>query len=99
MLLADARTTVAHLGTGPTQQFCGRRHPAHPSRRERAQVGAILAQPYAEILKLLVAAPFHPDHIVGTTVTNPGTGATGIETVLRMSVRCLIVVMHDTPLV
>ena len=99
MLLTDACTAVAHLGAGATQQFCGRRHPADPSRRERAQIGAILAQPDAEVLKLLVAAPVHSDHVIGATVTDPGTGGTGIETVLRVRIRCLIVVMHNGPLV
>jgi hypothetical protein len=49
-------------------------------------------------LKLLLAAPFHPDHIVGAAVTNLGTGDTRIETMLHVGVGCLIVVMHNAPL-
>src|SRR5512145_2461781 len=99
MLLTDACTAVAHLGAGATQQFRGRRHSADPPCRERTQIGAILAQPDAEILKLLVAAAVHPDHIIGATLTDPGTGGAGIETVLHGCIRCLIVVMHNAPCV
>jgi hypothetical protein len=98
MLLTDAGTPVAELRTGPTEQFRGGRQTAHPTSRERAEIRAILAQPDAEILKLLVAVPFHPDHIVGATVTDLCTGGTGIETVLHVCIRYLIVVMHNAPL-
>jgi hypothetical protein len=98
MLLAHAGTPVAQLGTGPTQQFGRRRKSAHPPGRERAKIRAILAQPDAELLKLFVAAPFHPDHVVGATVADLCAGRAGIETVLHVCGHCVIVMMHKAPL-
>jgi hypothetical protein len=97
VLLADAGTPVANLCTGAAQQLRGRRQPAHPTGRERAEVSAINAEPDAEVLKLLMAAPFHADHVVGAAVADLRACGTGIETMLHVGVGCLIVVMHNAP--
>ena len=98
MLFAHARTPVADLRTAPAQQLCGRRQPTHPAGREGAEVGAVLAQPDAEVLKFLVDATFHADHVIGATIAELCTGGAGIETVLHVSIRCLIMVVHNAPL-
>jgi hypothetical protein len=48
-------------------------------------------------LKLLLAAPFHANHIVGAAVANLGAGDAGIEAMLHVGVGCLIVVVHNAP--
>ena len=98
MLFTDAGTPVANLCTGTAQQFRGRRQPAHPTGRERAKVSAINAEPDAELLKLLMVAPFHADHVVGAAVADLRAGSTSLKTVLHVRVGCLIVVMHNAPL-
>jgi len=98
MLFAHACTPVADLRTAPAQQLCGRRQPAHPTGGEGAEVGAILAQPDTEVLHFLVDATFHADHVIGATIAKLCTGGAGVETVLHVSIRCLIVVVHNAPL-
>lgn len=98
MLLADAGAPVAKLCTGTAEQLRGRRQPAHPTGREGAEIGAIHTEPDAEVLKLLMAAPFHADHVVGAAVADLRAGSTSLKTVLHVRVGCLIVVMHNAPL-
>jgi len=56
-----------------------------------------VAQANAKLLKLLVLAAFHPDHIVGATVAYLGAGSTAIDTVLQMRGQCSIVLVHNFP--
>jgi hypothetical protein len=45
-----------------------------------------------------VDATFHADHVIGATIAKLCTGGAGVETVLHVSIRCLIVVVHNAPL-
>jgi len=58
-----------------------------------------VAKANAKLLKLLVLAALHADHIVGATVAYLGASNTGIDTVLQMLGQCSIVLVHDSPLV
>jgi len=58
-----------------------------------------VAKANAKLLKLLVLAALHADHIVGATVAYLGASNTGIDTVLQMLGQCSIVLVHKTPLV
>jgi hypothetical protein len=44
-----------------------------------------------------MAAPFHADHVVGTSIADLSTSGTGVDTMLHVSAQCLIVVMHKAP--
>ncbi len=97
MLLADAGAPVADLCTGAAEQLRGRRQPVHPAGRERAEIGAINTESDTEVLKLLMAAPFHADHVVGAAVANLRACSTSLKTMLHVRVGYLIVVMHNAP--
>jgi hypothetical protein len=45
-----------------------------------------------------VDATFHADHVIGATIAELCTGGAGIETMLYVSIRCLIMVVHNAPL-
>jgi len=97
VLLADAGAPVAKLCTGTAEQLRGRRQPAHPTGREGAEIGAINTEPDTEVLKLLMTAPFHADHVVGAAVANLCACGASLKTMLHVRVGCLIVVMHNAP--
>ena len=84
MLLADAGTSVAHFCARSAQQLHRGRQPAHPTARERAEISAIAAESDAKILKLLMAAAFHADHVIAATVADLGACGTGVNTVLQV---------------
>jgi hypothetical protein len=84
MLLADAGTSVTHFRASSAQQLHRGRQAAHPPARKRAKISAIVAQSDAEILKFLMAAAFHADHVIGATVANLGARGTGFNAVLQV---------------
>jgi hypothetical protein len=45
-----------------------------------------------------MVAAFHADHVIGATITDLCAGRTGVEAVLDVRSRCLVVVMHAAPL-
>ena len=97
VLLTDAGATVANLCTGAAEQLGGRRQAAHPTGREGAEIGAINTEPDTEVLKLLMAAPFHADHVVRAAVANLRARGASLKTMLHVWVGCLILVMHNAP--
>ena len=70
MLLADAGAAVAHLRAGTAQQFRGRRQSRHPTDRQRAEIGAVKTHSDAKVLKLLMAATFHADHVIRAAIAD-----------------------------
>jgi hypothetical protein len=97
MLFARLCATIADVGTGAADQFGRRRKSAHPSNGQGAKISTILAKSNAKLLKLLVVASVHPDHIVGAAVAYLRAGGTGIDTVLQMFGQRSVVLVHNPP--
>jgi len=97
VLLADAGAPIANLCTGAAEQLGGGGQPAHPTGRERAEIGAINTEPDTEVLKFFMAAAFHAGHVVGAPVANLRACGARLKTMVHVGVGCLIVVMHNAP--
>jgi hypothetical protein len=97
MLFADFRAPLAHVCTGSTEHVDTGRESAHPPRGQRAEIGAISAQPDAQRHQSFLVAAVHADHVIRTAIANLGTWQTGIYATLKRLGQYPIVLMHNAP--
>src|SRR5581483_9829335 len=99
-LLAGLGAGIADLGAQSADRFREWRQPAHPGRRQMADIRTLAAQPDAPCHQIHVAGMAlmrHADHIVMALAADAGTRLTRGNTILDLLRHFTVVLVHGAP--